>query len=402
MKIRTIDSLLILKAVLILYIVFAIAASTQVILLGEKTFTEGGREYTHYNNYMIFKYSFHHLVGDKDLYIHHSEDHYDLFKYSPSFAMLFGVFAFLPDFVGILLWNLMNALMLYFAMFSLPNLTIKAKASMLLIVIIELMTSMQNTQSNALIAGLIILAFVMLEREEPFIAALCIVSTVFIKIFGIVAFALFIFYPRKAKLVLYSLCWIAFFLFLPLLAVDFSQLKFLYSSWFNLLVNDHTISEGVSVIGWLKSWFNLDLSKGLIVLIGAVLFLIPLARVKQYSNYSFRLLTLSSVLIWMIIFNHKAESATFIIAMSGATIWYFSQERKAWDIILLILAFVFTSLSPTDIFPRVVRIKFIGPYALKAFPCIMIWFKIVFELIARQHSTRPDEQSHPSHVSFPS
>ncbi|HJX71374.1 MAG TPA: glycosyltransferase family 87 protein, partial [Bacteroidales bacterium] len=299
----------------------------------------------------------------------------------------------LPDFAGILLWNLVSALMLYFVMFSLPNLTTRAKASMMLVIIIELMTSMQNTQSNALIAGLIILAFVMLERDRPFFAALCIVSTVFIKIFGVVAFALYIFYPRKGRLILHSLCWSVLLIFLPLLVVDFSQLKFLYSSWLDLLINDHSVSEGVSVIGWLTSWFNIDISKGFIVMVGAVLFLIPFIRVKQYSNYSFRLLTLSSVLIWMIIFNHKAESATFIIAMSGVVIWYFSQEKTTWNLILLVLAFVFTSLSPTDIFPRTVRINFIQRYALKAVPCIAIWLKTIWELVFRQHSTGLNEQS---------
>ncbi|MBN2213296.1 MAG: DUF2029 domain-containing protein [Bacteroidales bacterium] len=384
------------RTVLILYIVFTVAASTQVVLLGKKTFTEGGREYTHYNNYVIFKNSFHHLIQDKDLYIHYPGEYHDLFKYSPSFALIFGALAFLPDFAGIVLWNLINALMLYFAMFSLPGFTGRTKAYMLLLVIIELMTSMQNTQSNALIAGLIILAFVLLEHEKPLFAALCIVSTVFIKIFGIVALALFIFYPGKVRLVLYSLFWSAVFIFLPLPVVGFSQLKFLYSGWFSLLVNDHSISEGISVIGWLYSWFNMDVPKGLTVIIGIVVFLMPLIRVKQYSNYSFRLLTLSSVLIWMIIFNHKAESATFIIAISGVVIWYFSQERKAPDHVLLILAFIFTSLSPTDIFPKTLRINFFQRYKLKAVPCIAVWLKICYELIFKRYQRKqvPDIPEH--------
>ncbi len=392
-KTKIIGFLLNRKTVLILYIVFAVAASTQVVLLGKKTFSEGGREYSHYNNYMIFKYSFHHLVQDKDLYIHHPDEYHDLFKYSPSFALAFGLFALFPDFIGILLWNLINALVIYYAMFSLPNLTTRVKASMLLIIIIELMTSMQNTQCNALIAGLIIMAFVMLERERPFVATLCIVSTIFIKIFGIVAFALFILYPRKGKLVLYSLCWFVIFLSLPLLVVNFSHLKFLYSSWFYLLVNDHSVSEGISVIGWLDSWFSLNISKGFIVAIGTVFLCVPFLRVKQYKNYSFRLLALSSVLIWMIIFNHKAESATFIIAMSGVVIWFFSQERKTGDLILLILAFILTSLSPTDIFPRTFRTNFIRRYTLKAVPCILIWFRILYELVFQRNLISTSKQT---------
>ncbi len=255
-KSKALNLLLNPKTVLILYIVFSVAASTQLVLLGGKTFQEGGRGYTHYNNYVIFKYSFHHLVQDKDLYIQHPEDQYDLFKYSPSFALAFGIFAALPDYLGLLMWNLINALFLYFAIFSLPKINTKAKVSMLLVIIIELMTSMQNTQCNALIAGLIIMTFVLLERDKHFLATLCIVSTIFIKVFGVVAIALFIFYPKKTKLILYTLFWSAFFILLPLVVVDFAQLKFLYSSWLNLLINDHSVSDGVSVIGWLKTWFN--------------------------------------------------------------------------------------------------------------------------------------------------
>ena len=385
---KTTDRLLLnRKTILLLYIVFSVTASTQMVLLGKKTFTEGGREYTHYNNYVIFKYSFYHLIQNKDLYVHYPEEQYDLFKYSPAFALFFGIFAFLPEYPGLLIWNLVNALMLYFAMFALPKINTRTKIFMLLIIIIELMTSLQNTQSNGLIAGLIIMAFVMLEKDKSFLATLCIISTVYIKLFGVVAIALFAFYPKKGKLILYSLFWSCVFLILPLVAVSFSQLKFLYSSWVHLLLNDHSVSDGVSVIGWLKSWFNLDLSKGLILIIGAVLFLVPFIRIKQYGNYLFRLLTLSSILIWIIIFNHRAESATFIIAMSGVVIWYFMQDRKTIDLALLILAIVFTTLSPTDIFPEVVRNHFIKPYALKAVPCILIWIRIYYDLLFSSMST---------------
>ena len=51
--------------------------------------------YTNYNNYLIFKQSFFNLLSSKDLYIHYPLFHFDLFKYSSTFALLFGVFAYL-------------------------------------------------------------------------------------------------------------------------------------------------------------------------------------------------------------------------------------------------------------------------------------------------------------------
>lgn len=42
-----------------------------------------------YNNYVIFKMSFPHLVNNEDLYIVQPEEHWDLYKYTPTFAVLF-------------------------------------------------------------------------------------------------------------------------------------------------------------------------------------------------------------------------------------------------------------------------------------------------------------------------
>ena len=63
-------------------------------------------------------------------------------------------------------------------------------------------------------------------------------------------------------------------------------------------------------------------------------------------------------------------------------LWYFSQERSRLNIgPRAALAFVFTSLSPTDVFPRCAFGEFFVPYAIKAVPCILIWVKITYELV---------------------
>jgi len=116
-----------------------------------------------------------------------------------------------------------------------------------------------------------------------------------------------------------------------------------------------------------------------VALAGMVLFLMPLCYTRFYKDYSFRLLYLASVLIWTVIFNHKAESPTFIIAMSGIGIWYFSRPRKGSDLLLLILAFFLISMSVSDLVPSYIRAEIVRPYGLKAVMAIVIWAKIIYE-----------------------
>lgn len=370
------------KIIIGIYIFFALIASVQSYFQTNKEYPQ----YTCYNNYVIFKQSYFHLIQDKDLYINHYEEHGDLYKYSPAFSLFFGAFAYFPTIMGLSLWNILNCIVFFLAIYYLPNITNKNKIFILLFCLIELMTAMQNEQSNALMAGLMILAFSMLEKKNYWLATLLLMFSVYIKLFGIVAFALYLLYPKKWKLASYSLLWAVVLFFIPLVVVDFEQLKLLYGSWLNMLQNDHSISHGISVMGFLTSWFGLNINKIIVVIIGIALFLIPLIQIKKYQYYKFRLLALSSVLIWVIIFNHKAESSTFIIALAGISIWFFLSEKSILNNILIISAFILVSLSPTDIFPNILREKYVIPLALKAVPCIFIWFKILYDMLEKESS----------------
>ncbi|GAB1418945.1 glycosyltransferase family 87 protein [Bacteroidales bacterium] len=376
------------KAIVALFTLLALAAGIQS-LLGTKTYEDGGITYNGYNNYTIFVNSFHHLVNNQDLYILYPQEHWDLFKYTPSFAVFFGFFGFFPDWFGVNLWNLLNSLLLVAAVYLLPGLDNLRKGLILLIVLVETMTSMQNGQSNALIAGLILLSFGLLERDEPFLATLFIIASAFIKLFGIVALALLLLYPKKTKSALYVLFWTVVFALLPLIFVDNEQYLKMIASYFRMLSEDYDASMGYSVMGWLKAWFSIDIDKNMVVASGALAFMLPFAKIKSYKDLDFRMLILSSALIWMVIFNHKAESPTFVIAMTGLAIWFVQSPKNTFNILLFAVAFVFVSLSPTDIFPRQLREAFVKPYVMKAFPCILVWGFILYT----QLTYKPDEKS---------
>lgn len=339
-----------------------------------------------YNNYIIFKQSFFHLIEGKDLYILYPSEHWDLYKYSPTFALFMAPMAILPDYMGLILWNALNAGLLFYAIRNLPFREDKIKIIILWFIFQELLTSIQNSQSNALMAALLILSFNSFENRNVMMASLFIVLGVYIKIFAVVGAALFLLYPQKLAFIGYCAMWFALLLVVPLLVNSPDQLIVQYRSWWRMLSEDLSISDGLSVMGWLKTWFGIAWSKNLVVLTGVILFCLPYARIKLYQDLTFRLLFLSSVLIWIVIFNHKAESPTFVIAMCGVGIWHFTQQKSIINWILVILAFVFTSLSPTDIFPSYVSQHWVKPYVLKAVFCIFIWFKIIYELVAKKYA----------------
>jgi hypothetical protein len=341
--------------------------------------------YTHYNNYVIFRQAFTHLVHGQDLYVQYLAEHWDYFRYSPSFALAFGLFAWLPDLAGLLLWNTLNAVVLFTALLTLPaarnenhRLTIAAGW----FVTIEMMTALQNAQSNVLIAGLLILAFNSLERRQIARGALMIVAAAFIKPFALAAFSLCLFYPAKRRCAAWSAAWTVAVAALPLAAVSPSHLLALYGSWWRLLSMDFGGSTGLSVMGWLETWFHVHPPNAVVDLAGIALFCWPLIHRRRYRDAQYRLLVLCNVLVWVVIFNHKAESSSYIIAMCGAALWFFSQPRTPVNLALVSLAFVFTCLSPTDLFPRSLSAAFFVPYAIKAVPCILIWIKITCDLMS--------------------
>ena len=371
-------------------ILLSVIISAQAYLQGGKTFKEDGPVYTRYNNYVIFTAAAKHLGDGSDLYKAYPAEHWDLFKYSPAFALFMSGFAALPDLAGLILWNLLNLLVLMLALRRLINLSGWEILLFILIFIPELVSTTQNSQSNALIAGLLLLSFSSLEKKNIAIGSLLIVSTIFIKIFGIVALLLFLLYPQKLKAAVWTLVWILVFTFLPLVSTPFPVLMQQYASWWELLQNDHAGSIGISVAGWLHSWFGWNL-KNTVLLTGTIILLAPLLNLKAFNNPSFRKLLLSSILIWIVIFNHKAESPTFIIAITGIVLWFFMKPRTGLDTTLLFIAMIFTSLITTDLFPADFRLYYVKAYAIKAVPCILIWLKITFELLTFKNadSNRP-------------
>lgn len=369
------------RFVFFLYLIVPTIASIHGILLGDFEFD--GYFYERFQNFIIFQNSFFNLIGLKDLYISYPEIQWDLYKYSPTFSLLFFPLAILPYIPGVIIWNLLNSLILFYGIKSIINLTDFQKNLILLFILLELLTNIQNAQSNGLIAGIIILAFSNIQKNRYSSAALLIAISSFIKPFGLVAFSLVFLIRHKAEFIKYSIIWMLVLFLLPMTFISAEHYLFLLNSWYSLLTNDHSNSYGASLMGVLNSWFYLEFGKNIVVLIGVILFLIPviIRRKILIDSEIHKIVFLSSVLIWIIIFNHKAESPTFIIALSGIALWYFSQRKNRINQILVYFSFLLISLSPTELFPASLKENLVSPYKLKALPAIIIWFKVIYELI---------------------
>ncbi len=355
------------------YALAAVAITAQRLLFGRSA-----NGYTAYENYIIFKNSCNHLLQGLNPYGRFDAEHWDLYKYSPAFSLFMAPFSVLPDWAGLGLWNLLNALALLAALLRLP-IAAEKRRFIAWFVLIEMITALQNSQSNGLTAAMILWAWIAAERGNPRLAGWWTAAGAFLKIFGGFAAIPALVYARPRQFVAALAVWGSVLALAPALVIGPEQLLRVYGWWWDLLRQDHAVSVGLSVAGWLESWFGWTPAKFWISSAGLSLLLGSIWTARHRPEH--RILLWASVLIWVVIFNHKAESPTFIIAACGVALWYVYDPQPAiWKKILLWSAFVLVSLSPTDLFPPALRQSLIQPYTLKAVPCIAIWLLITWQL----------------------
>ena len=283
--------------------------------------------------FWIFRASFWHLIQQQDLYARYGR--HDLFKYSPTAALLFAPIA-LPSFaLGLLIWNAVNAgaLVLAVKRISRP----RDHALVLLLVVPELFVTMQASQCNALIAALIVLAFVALENGQQARALLALAVGFAIKIFPIAALSLAIFQPRRTRAALTFVAWLLVLALLPLLVTPPSMLMEQYRWWHEVEASD-ALLRGASVMRILQQTLHVDWPNWPVQAVGVVLLLLPVLHAHRWADRNFRRSFLASLLVFMVIFNHQAERPSYVIAATGVAIWYAYSSRSAGRLVLVLFS----------------------------------------------------------------
>ena len=349
-----------------------------------------GKAYGHRgpdNNFLIFRWSFLNLASGHDMYAAQPQHHTDLYKYSPSFAVLFAPFALIPFSISLALWDALNALLLFFAVDRL--LPRREAAIALALIYLEVLRSMQRSQSNSLVTALVILAFLAFERRRQLGAAISIAIGAAVKIFPLAALALAIFYARRMRFALLMVAAMVLVLALPLLVVSPAELAAQYQSWRAIEAVDALSVGGGGggglyggVMQQLRLIFGVSWPNWPVQLAGTVLLMLPLARWRNWADASFRLRVLCALLVYMVIFNHQSESPSFVIAVTGIAIWFVTTPRTWWRTTILVLTIIVVSISSTDITPKSWQQHFFVRYRLKTIPCTIAWLTMIWELLA--------------------
>ena len=341
------------------------------------------------NNFDIYCRVFRHTVNETSLFAEYPAEYHDMNHYGPLFSIIVAPFAILPRWMGLVLWHIALALFLFWTI-RCSTFTWKQQLIILWFCTNELFTALSLSQFNIATVGLILLSWVFCEKGKIGWATLCIVVGTFVKLYGIVGLVFFLFLPKEKRLhfLLWLIGWGALAFILPMLISSPSFVVSQYGEWYNSLTSKNTDNlfafyQNISVLGMVRKISGCGTYSDLWLIIPGVLLLaFPLLRVRQYGNVLFRRMTLASMLMFVVLFSTGSESCSYIIALVGVAIWYCSSlaKRTGWDIALFVLVFVVSSLSPTDIFPQVIRKAFIQPYALKALPVFMVWLKLIWEM----------------------
>jgi hypothetical protein len=336
----------------------------------------------HNNNFLIFRAASLHLVHGQDLYAAYPALHFDFYKYSPTFALLFLPFALPPFWIAMLLWNTLNAATLYFAIGTV--LPLRSANIARGIVFLDMLGSLQNVQSNALVAALIIFTFAAYERRRTVLGSAAAMIGAVIKIFPLAGASFALFHPRKVRVAVALVASAVVLAALPLLVTSPATLEMQYASWKAIQKLD-ALTRGYSVMEMVHLLARTDWPNWPQQLVGALLLLAPIVvRRERWREWAFRRLYLCSVLLFCLIFNHKAESPTFVIGVAGAAIWFASLDaRTRWEWILFGVIVVVTILSSSDAMPRLLQKSLFDPYRLKVVPLIVLWVELQRRLWAR-------------------
>ncbi|GAB3751217.1 glycosyltransferase family 87 protein [Spirosoma pomorum] len=331
------------------------------------------------NNYRIFYYSLEHLINAQSLYNEYPAQYEDHYHYAPTFAAFFSPVFLLPYSVGLFLWHFLFTGVWVYAIYRMP-LTHQQKVFAYWFSLHELFTSVANSQTNPLIAAIPLFAFLCFEKKQYFWAAFFIMLGFNVKIYSLVAAALFLLYPQKIRFLAYMVVWGVLLAVLPVLYTSFDRLYWQYEMWVRQLFikSDGDKWANTSIHRLIHLFISPDISSAVIIGLGVVLFCTVYMHVRKFALRPFRLLMIASILIFQVIFNPVAESPTYITAVTGVMLWWFCSPKNWLDKTLLVSCFILTVMSPSDLFPKVLREEIVKPYVLKALPCVLIWFRVIY------------------------
>lgn len=356
------------------------------------------KTYTHHvpdNTYDIFRYVYEHTIRQLPLYGEYPQEYGDENHYGPFFSIFVAPFAVMPLWTGFFFWLFAMVLPLYGAI-RWSGFTHRRQIFLLWFCAIEMLNCIFQAQFNGVIAAIILLSYVCVEKERDEWGTLALLVGTFIKLYGIVGIAFFFFSKHKMRFILSFIGWSVILFIAPMLLSNPEYIVDQYRGWYESL----TIKNSLNIVSWDQNISLLGIVRRVsgcttysdlwLIVPGLIIMAVDYFRISQWKNVAFRETVLAAVMMFVTLFSTGTESYGHIISMTGVAIWYTAApwQRNRWDVALMVFAFILTSMSPSDLFPAYLRHNYVIPYSLKALPITLIWLKLSYEMFTKDYEQK--------------
>lgn len=270
------------------------------------------------------------------------------YKYSPTFAMAFMALSALPPLGAAIAWGALNFGVAFEGLARVVPSGRTGRAAALALAGMLLTTD--GDQSNLLLVGLVLLAFDAWERGLLVRAAIALAFATAIKLFPAAFLSLALLSARPARAVLYAVGALALLAVLPGVWLGAPGLLSAYRGWLGMLEIDYArVATGAhtpwSVGAMLEQGLGVSLpARGLEVVAGLVTTGPVLLAARRGHDALLRRALLVSLLLYVVLFSHRTEYCTFVIAAVAAAVWATNSRPTA--VVVGLLAVAFLALGP--------------------------------------------------------
>jgi hypothetical protein len=370
------------RAILALFVTAGIAAGAVSWAFGQS------------QNFDVFRAAANALLEGDDLYAKNAADY---FKYSPTFALLFVPFTWGPGWLLAPLWSALNFAVAAWGLDRIFAGDARKKRVAQLVALVGIVLATDGDQSNLLVTGAVLLACVAYEKGHVRVAAHLLAAATLVKIFPVAFAGLVLFLPRQQRWrALRELGGALFtWVVLPLLLITPEELGAQYASWHVLLDRDHG-NHGWSVMSLFQDGFRIGWGTASIQMLAIAAQAFPLLMgVRFGTDRAWRRTLVCSLLCFSVLFNHRAEYATFAISAVAVGIWYASSDtppttlRRALVLLAILAPGPFLTLANPDVsgvasFLAAHRLF----HPLRVIPLFLVWATMQHELLARFFEVR--------------
>jgi hypothetical protein len=240
-----------------------------------------------------------------------------------------------------------------------------------------------------LVAALIVLAFLALERGRPAAAAIAIAVGASVKLFPLAALSFAALHRGRARFAALLCAALAAAVALPLPVTGAGGLAAQYASWYRVELAD-ALQRGASAMWLLHRWGGVAWPSWPVQLAATALLVATAALLgRRPAGPQLRLRFLASVLVYTVLFNHQAERPSFVLALTGVAVWWSVAPRSALRSALAAASYALVvPMNAAEAAPGLVP-DGADPIALAVLPLALTWGAMQAELLGAALSRDP-------------